>query len=260
MGLLFDADNERINCGNSAAVNNLTSVTICAWTYINTLAVNSFLLIKQNDDYTFYDYDLLFDASGNILANIGKVTTSTTAYSNDTPLTTGKWYFVAAVLNSVGADGDQHIYVGDLTTIAAEVGGYTLQRVGSGARTGGASDIGIGGYPGGTIAWINQDHIIAVVAIFNTSLSLGQIKSFQYHSREMANCVGLWFPGLHGTTNAPDLSGTGNNGTISNATLSTVHLPIFYGFGSDLGQSYEVAAPSVTIPIMIHHYKQAGGL
>lgn len=232
-GMLFNADNERVNCGNSAAINNLATITLISWQYLIAANENNITARKANDNESVDDFEFSTTISDECFGSLGRATTGVLVWSNTDQFVASKWIYTVVVMDSTGANGDQHIYYGDLSTLATECGAYSQQRVGAGARTGGASNLGIGNFQGGTVAWPNTNKIIAVFAIFNTTLTQGQIRSFQYHPRAMENCVGLWFPGLHGASTVPDLAGNGNNGTVFNATLD-VHVPLRAPFGASM--------------------------
>ena len=214
-----------MNCGNSAAIQDLDTITVCAWAYRNNLSSQVPIIAKGDTAAEIYFW---MNNSSEVNCEITRATINCAAYSNTNCAPTGSWLFFAASLNFNGANGDQHLYSGNLTTLAAEVGAYAAQQVGGGARTGSTHDLGIGNSPQGNQAWMTANHLVDVVGLFNTNLALSAIQDFQQHPRVLANCVGLWFPGRDGISTAFDRSSVGNNGTIYNATLdASVPLPIY---------------------------------
>lgn len=233
MGLLFNADNEQVECGNSSAINNLNAGSIAVWGHFNTLANDEGLAIKWQFSAGHHDFVFWGGPANNLTLTVGRGTANLEAVSNDGCIaSTGKWYFMACVWDISGANSEQKLYFGDLTTPTAEVGSYSTQTVGSGSRNSSTENLGLGGMTGGSPAWFNNDVIIDVVAIFDKVLSLAELRMFQFHPQNNVNCVGLWYPGKHGPSVVPDLSGQGNHGTVYNATMD-ISVPLGPFFGAD---------------------------
>jgi hypothetical protein len=137
-------------------------------------------------------------------------------YANCPTYGTNKWCFAAITMDFNGANGNQKLYHGDLSTLAVEPSAYSLQTVGTGTRPSDASvDAFIGNSSNANVA---LGGALSIVAVFNRVLSLGEIQSWQFDPRMMAGCVGLWRLGDNGTGTQPDYSGNGNAGTVTSAT------------------------------------------
>jgi hypothetical protein len=67
-------------------------------------------------------------------------------------------------------------------------------------------------------ATINRD--IAFFGVWSKSMSLGEVQSQQFRPHNSESCVQFSLPGLHGTGAIPDLSGRGNNATVSGLALA----------------------------------------
>ena len=140
-----------------------------------------------------------------------------------------EWSFVGVSFDTAGVDGDQHLYHGTLTKLVAETG-YAAQQVGTGAIQDLTGNTFYGGWQG-QIADGYWDGKVAWIAAWTRQLSLGEIKAQQFRPHVTSGC--LLFSHYHGTGTQPDLSGNGNNGTVTGA-LVTNHVPLAPPFGFDI--------------------------
>jgi hypothetical protein len=139
MGILVNATNEQIDFGSDASLDDISAGTYILWGYFNSVATDGQLIVKSAVGSSATH--LIIGSANDPHFNINRATTDLTIESNTNPLQTSQWNFVACHWDFNGANGDQQIYWGDLTTTVAEVGGYLTQRVGAGARTSDAGNL-----------------------------------------------------------------------------------------------------------------------
>ncbi|HDZ13377.1 MAG TPA: hypothetical protein ENH60_00580 [Pricia sp.] len=236
MALRFvDSSADRVNCGSSLGA--FTKITLAAWVKQNGAQANNNGIIGWVFDAP---HSIFLGCRTTSQINMDCTTTgggdSGRARSEDSAgnlLLTGVWQFVAAVCE-IGTP--TKIYLGSLTAAVADVGEYASQ---------GTPTVAIGQpadnfYIGNTLNNIRGfDGDIAWGIAINDALTLGQLKILQYSLRPPAGTLGMWH--LHGTGSQPDLSGNGNAGTVTSATVIG-HVPLGLPFGSDSTLHYSVAA------------------
>ncbi len=138
-----------------------------------------------------------------------------------------KWVYLAVTMDLAGVDGDQMILCGDLNTIATEPSSYNVQAVGSGADSDDAAgDMNVGRLTDAT-RWRGD---IASVMIFDTNFSVAEIKAQQFNPIPIKKPVLHTYYGFNGTGTQADMSGNGNNGTVTGATVAD-HVPLRPPFG-----------------------------
>lgn len=224
MARTFGAVNsDRIDCGTSASLTDLAAGSYLFWvnpTNVATTPQKRFL--QKGLLATGYHYMAPGDtASGDVILIVRRSTQDLLALSTGGAITTNAWQFVAGTFDANGTNTDQHIYVGTLSALATEVGGYTMQRVGSGSLVSNAGhDQFIGNDENLTHAMIGA---MAWVGIWNRVLSLGEIRAQQFRPHVTSGCV-LFLP-LRGFATEVDLSGNGNHGTVTGTTISA-HVPL----------------------------------
>lgn len=186
-----------------------------------------------------------------VLFGIGRATQNlnmVTAFSNLPTFGTNKWSFLAAVWNVTGVNGDQHLYHGDLTTLAAEASAYAIQRVGSGSVNSSAGlNTLIGNVAGGSQPMAGS---IALVAIWNRQLSLAEIRQQQFRPMPTSGCVLLLQLGFNGTGTQPDLSGSTNAVSVTGASVAD-HVPLGSPSWTDEGAKYVIDESFVNWPMRI---------
>lgn len=236
MSLLFGgASSDRVNCGSGASLDDILVGTILAWVYpTNVNMGGKYILAKPFETgatggLSFqigvsFNGDLLIKrrkTSGNLLCN------SSTGY-----VTTNTWQFLGGTWNNSGTSTDQHLYRGLLTTNVTECSSYApgSPNVGGGTNISDASkDLYIGNGSADAATWSNSFvGSIAWVGMWNRQLSLAEILTQQYRPRKTSGCVLFMHLGFNGTGSQIDLSGNGNNGTVTGATLAA-HVPISVG-------------------------------
>ena len=222
--LNYTVDNQFVNCGSAAVLDNLDPFTAMLWVYPTSSAAGAHLYAKPPAGSGGV---LVFRRGfGGVLNELtfvrARATTATFYETNDTPLTTSnKWYFVAASFASASTPV-AHIYVGDLTTIAAERT-YGTSTDGSGAiSTDAANNLLIGSTGVTSENWRGR---IALYHLVGSELSLGQIKEQQFRPHVVANSKLFIQLGFNGTGTQPDWSGNSNTCTVMGTTVAD-HAPI----------------------------------
>lgn len=221
MALYFGgASSHRVDCGSGTATAsvNLTTGTMIAWVYMNSVADGRFAARGL-----FGTSDPSWWASGvnqvDVFINRATAGLNVNATSANLPgFGSGKWSLIAATWNTGGVDADQHLYSGDLTTLADEASAYATRTVGSGTVSNNSSrPLILGNAANNALALPGRLHTIQ---FYNRQLSLAEIRSWQFQPRNLTGCVGHWRLGDSGTGTQRDLSGNRNNGTVTGATLA----------------------------------------
>ena len=255
MALLFDASTEYINCGSASMLDDLTTYSFVCWVKptVAFAAVDTRWIYKKGDWGNGHDgFALDINATPDVVLMQfrQRATTPLNVQSIQTAnLAVNKWSFLASSINLNGVDTDQYLYIGYLNTIVSEVGAYALRGVGSGTPvTNAAQNFILGNNNAFTEP---TDGAVGIAMIFNKQLSLGELRTLQFRPIPISGCLGFWV--LHGTGTQPDLSGNGNNGTVTGATI-TDHIPIGPPFGFDMG--WMGAYSKLSIPVAMNQYRQ----
>lgn len=237
MSLLFGgAASDRVNVGSGTVLDNVNQGTLIALAY-PTGSGNGRFYQKgvTGQGPLFFSYGASLEIARN------RATTASDALSlvsNFSAHALNQWNWYAGVWNTGGANGDQKLYVGTLTTPFAEPSAYGTQTVGSGAEgDNSAVDAIIGNNSNAALAFPGR---IACVIHYNVALTLGQLRAVQFGDAVLPGRVGYWELGWNGTGTQPDYSGNGNAGTVTGATVA-VHAPVRNPFGGRaMPQAYPV--------------------
>ena len=252
MALLFDAATERVECGSPAELDDVTVGSMLAWVWFNDLSLGRWRFKKAAGEWNNHQEMYCTDADYYFLT---QYTTQNLYINAGAVLTTGKWWFLGASWDENGADADQKLWIGDLSTFASEPGSYANQDAPTGT---------IGSNASGTFKIGNRygddrsfEGYIAWLAFWNgTPLDIDEVRLQQFDLSSprvaLADCVIFMHLGLTGTGTQADWSGGANNGTITGATL-TPHVPLpLHPF--DQALPYTVTPAGVTVPTLYYHY------
>lgn len=137
-------------------------------------------------------------------------------------LVNNAWQFIASTHDGSATGDIIRLYYGNLTTIAALLTiGYSEDASGTLTDDSGADvRLGKGGGGGDSFTCIH-----GWVGMWNTRLTLEQIRAQQFTPHVTGGCVLFTHLGFDGTTSQPDWSGNANNGTITGAVVAD-HVPI----------------------------------
>lgn len=233
MALNFSSDQYGINVGSGTSLNNPTVMTCLAWVKPTNVAQdNKFILGKyKSSPDVFYNfaYGNADGFAGGIKVDISRATQSCSAFSTGAIVSNGTWQFLGFQFDINGSATDQKCLYGDLSTPIAEIGGYSIQRVGSGAHgDDSAGSAIIGQFSTDLFAWVDPADTIAFVGLWPSLLTLAQMRMQQRSLLPIIpGFVGFWHPGLYGASGTqPDWSGNGNNGTIVGSPALAAHVPL----------------------------------
>jgi len=149
------------------------------------------------------------------------------------------WLFLVATFDTAGANGDQKLLIGNLTTPPTEPSAYTAQQVGSGTPGETVSPFTFGNNANSTTRVFIGD--IAAVSFFNRVLTANEIYQVWRFNAPLSGRIVQSHYGLLGTGTQPDWSGNGRTGTVTGATVSA-HVPLGPLFAWSAEDSYVVAA------------------
>lgn len=229
MALTFSSTNN-VNAGSSATLDNINKGTLLAWVYATSGPSGSRIFQKGTGGTRHYV--ALDNTSGVAGIDVGRGTTNlsvTASHANFAAYAQNKWLFVAATWDTGGAAGDGKLYMGDRSLLAAEPSAYSAQTAGSGTvGDDSAVDMYVGNSSVGNVPFPGRIAVLCLVK--NRILTPGEIISWQFDPRNVADAVLFWHLGYNGTTNVPDWSGSGNTGTITGATVAD-HVPLGPLFG-----------------------------
>lgn len=241
MALNFTATGDRVVVASDTSHTDLDPLTILAWIRPTSFIAGQVIMSKFQIGDVRVDFELS-DTAGNLRFRRERATTATIYITDDLPLTLNAWNFVAVTFNSGGAANEVvNIYVGSLTALAVE-STYAAQGDGSGSVLTDSA---------GAVVWGNTEDNnvsfpgdIAIGAYVDQEFSLGEIHSWQFRPRMIANTKIFIHLGFNGTGTQPDWSGNGNSGTVTGATVAD-HVPLGPPFGYDFGSvSAAIAAPA----------------
>lgn len=266
MALSFSGnDGDRVACGSDASLDNLATMTCLAW--INTTA-----FLQSNNWFPKIVTKRTDGVSGNWTLGIGNNTfggapvlalitdraydtTTMVAESVDNTLVAGKWQFVG--FTDGGAGVNPKLLAGDLTTLCVEPSYRAAVTAPAGALTSdAAANVLIGNRDRATPS-DSMSGAIAWAGIYSADLSVAECQAIQFRTaKHLSTNVLNMHLGYNGTGTQPDWSGSGNNGTVTGATVAD-HVPLGPQWGFEGAVPYEVAAASGRI---MSSLANAGGL
>lgn len=244
MSLVFAAGANVVDFGNSAAIQSFAANagTIIVWVFPTDISGNTSFVRKSAANYTF-------NAGATTLQmNIPRASTGLLARvtTPNFPLyVINTWVYVAATYDVAGIDTDQKLFFGNLTNQVAEVSTYTSQQVGSGLVTDtSGSNLTVGNGLSNTVPFLGN---YALVACWNRRLSLNELIQQQFRPYPSSGCILFSHLGFGvGTGTQWDLSGSGNVGTVTGASVAD-HVPIASMIIDGSEELYK-AIPSIITP------------
>lgn len=159
-------------------------------------------------------------AEGRLQFEVYDATTDPQSVGNTTAAnlaTLNVWKCVAATYLKTTAP---KLYIGDRTTIMAEVSGYASQVVGTSSPvTDATGQLNVGNivYPSAAAPFKGD---IAYFALWNNVVSVGRMELFRQFPRMVQAGMVCLLDFTHGSSTIPDLTGNGHNATITGATAS----------------------------------------
>jgi len=234
------AGSDRVDCGSDASLDDFSAHSVVAWIYIPTLGFG--LVAAKDTAAGGFEKEWTIRATGQINAFMQMTTTSMAARSDNSAgniITANNWWFVGYTASSGFVP---KLYLGNLTTTVSEVT-YITQTTGVGTPV---SDAAASFVIGNNIDVAGKlPGIVACLTYVDRELSVGELRILQYRFTKLySGQQGIWQLGFDGTGTQADLSGNGNNGTVTGATVAD-HAPIPPPFGFDLGWQGAFTTPAV---------------
>jgi hypothetical protein len=239
---------DRVNHGTAATLDDLDPGTWLFWCRPTALTANMGLWCKKINGFNLSQRITVVQPSNwEIRAGWLSAGANTTYISNNADLQNDTWDYIAVTFDSsLGADL-VHIYLGTLTSIATELtygtasdGAAPISDTVASWHTGNVETVA------GTFA-DNWEGDIAWHQAFSGVLSLAQIRQMQFRPGvRQPNCVVSSHYGYNGVGTQADLSGNGNTGAVTGATVSD-HVPLGPFFGWDVPTTRGACVVTVTI-------------
>lgn len=245
MALNFTNTTDKVNHGTATVLDNLDPFTVIAWAMSTTIGANGDkIYMKGLGNNT---EELAFDSTTVMAVRRGRATAAalaTATLTNFAAWGANKWLFLAGTCNT-SVSGDNKLFIGDLTTPAAEPSSYGgSQTVGSGTvgNNNGAAAI-VGNRSSDNRNWNGR---IALVGVWNRLLTQGELWDQQWRPHPTSGNVFFIPFGFNSGGTQFDWSVLGaNNGTITGATVADhVPLPPLYGMERYTLGGGAAAAPS----------------
>jgi hypothetical protein len=233
-----NAATDRVDHGSAANLDDLDPGTWLFWCKPTGLVNSMALWGKKLNGFNFAHRINVaqpvanFEIRATWLAGGG----NTTYITNNANLQNDTWYFIAVTFDSSLGANFCHIYLGTLTSIAVELA-YGTATDGNAPISDAAANWYIGNHE--TVAATfadNWEGDIAWYSAYSGVLSLAQIIQMQFRpSVRRANCVVSSHYGYNGVGTQADLSGNGNTGAVTGATVNP-HVPLgpFFGWDNSL--------------------------
>jgi hypothetical protein len=223
MALDFSTSGSRVDHGSGASIDDLHggTFTYLAWVYRTGTGADQEIITKDASfpDGALFAVDAI-TVEGQLRLFVPRNIVNIDVYSSGTVVAADTWTIVACTYN-LSASPIGKLYTGTLTSAMAEVS-YGLQENGSGSLTGDdAANLYVGSVQRDTTKTFKGR--IAGVAVYNRVLTLAELQAHQFDWTPRSGCVLL--TDYHGTGIQADLSGNGNNGTVTTATVAD-HVPI----------------------------------
>lgn len=228
-----------------AGLDNLTAFTWLTWIYTDDSGTGPQAYAMKDDASGVGRKSLerIFGDVDDFALTVTRATTSAECRTTGVNKPINTWFFVAGVW--LDADGGPRIYTGDLNTLATEAS-YSLRTNGSGTVGADSGDgLMIGARRSSAVIQESMFGKMGSFQVFDTNLSLNQIRAQQFNPHNTANCQLNMRMGLSGTTTQVDHSGNGYNGTVTNCTVAdAVPLGPIYGLDSDIAMPGGGSTPS----------------
>jgi len=245
MALSGWSDANYIEHGSAAALDDMTVGTVAYWLYTTSDTARQAIMSKFGTT-TARGLSLSEQASPSTLDwQIGRLTTANAIVAdlaNFAYYAINKWLFVVCCFDSV-TSGNNKMYIGDLTHVAAEPSAYTTQAAGSGGFLSDAT----GNWRVGRHATATGRQFVGSIAtqyVADRVLTVGEIAQLQFSGRitSQLSIIASTHYGYNGATGSQiDWTGRGNHGTVTGTPTLAAHAPIGPMFGINRHSAYFVA-------------------
>jgi len=242
MSLLFAATTtDRVDYGSPAILDDLHASTFSGWAWVYRTAngTNKHVMTKDNSGPNGWGFVVLNTAAEGTISLVVQRNTTGTQYTSDAsntiPLNT--WCLIGFSYDPAGSP-QVRLYIGTLTTAIAEVSGYSLTTAGSGtAKTDATANLYVGNLQrANTNSFTGR---IARAGLSTSLLTAADFQRIQYADAFTLPPGTVWASEIWGIgTSNFDLTGTGNNGTVTGTTIAD---------GLPLLMPYDVFSPAVLV-------------
>lgn len=229
-GLVFTAGgSERVDCGSAAALDDLGTWSVIVWAYPTgtSHAANRQMLLKSASGSRFFA--LSSTGAGRFVIFSDHSTTAGQGLSATSTYSANVWQVFAGTMDTPGGGGNPRLYYSSSPTTALAEVSYATQTKPVGTITTDASGVLLlgnatafnRGFPG----------TIGMVALFNAILTLADLEAIRISPRfawTFSSCLGFWKLGMDGTGTQLDLTGNGNDGTVTGATAASDGYPTMW--------------------------------
>jgi hypothetical protein len=225
---LTDASADTIDCGAGVTV-PASNLTFALWTYSTGNSQNNGIMGRFEDGSDNSNEFVVRSGAENIAIFFKYGTTGADARSDGGAYVDNVWSFVAATIDS---SKNPKLYKGNLTTVVVETGYTVGPNQGVGTFTQSSNNFRIGSRePAANRGFGGR---IGPSYFLDVTLTAAELESLKWgFIPQRGNLKGFWLPGFHGATNSPDLSGQGNNATITGGVVAD-HVPLGPPFGFDI--------------------------
>lgn len=235
-----------VDVGSAAALDNQNVGTIVLWAWFNSTAPASIgQLFEKSAGGGADRLRVQINASGVLEVRRDRATTdllAQAAAANFTHLGANKWVCLVVRWDTGGANGNQSIWIGDLTNVPAAPSSYTSQTVGSG--TPGDNSAGSLRFGNNSLANNGFDGRLAQAKLFSNLLTNNQVyQEWFTTTTSQETLLGNWI--FWDPTHVVDVSGKLNTPTATSTTAEP-HVPLASMFGGQEDEPY-LASGSSTV-------------
>ena len=224
---------DECNFGSGTSIDGFSTFTFWAWIRPTSFASDSFIWTKG-----LGAKELKTEASAIISGSVTRATT-TASFETTTTLTLDVWNFIVFTYSE--SNGPK-CFLGSLTAAATECSYSSAPTVGAGATVDDSANDFMCPDDVGFSEGLDGD--IAEVGYHNAEFSLGQIRAIQFKRKPVSSLKLHAIYGWDGTSNVPEYSGNGNNGTPTGATV-VAHVPLLNPFASQSSLLYAISTPKI---------------
>lgn len=210
------ATTDRVDCGSSAAIDDVAAYTICVWVFITTHTNSRHLAGKGG--FTTLVLDTTHGAS-NIRIYRERATTNTLYRTNDSRATTNVWHFIAGTFDDA-ATPEAHIYEATPDGVLTECA-YGTTTDGAGAVVTDAARSWHWGNSGAAAPASALQGDMAVGQFYSRVLTIPELTRIKNTGARLTGCLIDTLVGSNGTSTTRDETGNANTGTVTGATLNT---------------------------------------
>lgn len=240
------ASTNRIDCGSAASLDDISTLTYCAWIYPTSVTATRPIMQKNGGSGKRLRLNGAV-RSGGVQWAIAHATTNADAQAATGTITINTWQFIAATLSS----SVPKIYRGVPGGAVAEVSYAAAPTTGVGSLSPDASaSLLLGGDTANQFPGRGAEFMF-----LNRALTVGELTAVMYGSLP-SGLLGYW-PCYGNAASEPDYGGGKNTGTVTGATQAA-HPPIRSRFALQAGWEGAFTAgggaPATAYPGYYHRY------